>query len=239
LAATVTGTALAGAAGGGVLTLLSLMSMNKISLGLSAAVVAASATGFVVQARTNTELRSELQQLQTEDQQITALQAENVRLARTSAEVEAMRADDSVLLQLSEEAEGLRSRMKVVDQRAAQAAAAKTMYDPRALDRAPRLRTSTPPQYPAQLRQVGVEGEVVVDFVVDAAGKVHNPVIIRSSQREFEAPVLEAVSQWEFDPGQRGGRAVNTHMQMPVGFKLANGRGEAGTPVPSSESRKP
>lgn len=239
LAAMVTGTALAGATGGGVLTVFSFMSMNKLSLGLSAALVAAGATGFVAQARTNTELRAELQQLQRENQQMAVTQTENLRLAKSAAEVEAMRADTAALEQLSGEADTLKGRMQAAARRAAEASATQTVYDPRALDHPPRLRKSVAPVYPAEFKHVGVTGEVVVDFVVDAAGKVHNAYVVRSTQREFEAPCLEAVSQWEFDPGQRGGRAVNTHMQVPVGFTLAKGKGEAGEPTPYAPEKKP
>jgi TonB family protein len=240
LAALVTGTALAGVAGGGgVLTALTFMSMNKISLGLSAALVAVGATGFVVQARTTTELRAELQQLQAESQQIPVLQAENLRLAKSAAEVEAMRAEGATLARLSEEAEAIKGRMQTATRRAAEVSASQAVYEHKALDHPPRLRSSVSPVYPAELLRAGVEGEVVVDFVVDAAGKVHNAYVVRSTQREFETATLEAVAQWEYDPGQWGGRAVNTHLQVPVRFTRAKGKAEAGESSPYAPEKKP
>ena len=40
------------------------------------------------------------------------------------------------------------------------------------------------------------------------------------SQREFESAAVQAVSKWKFKPGRKGGRAVNTHMQVPIVFTL-------------------
>lgn len=37
---------------------------------------------------------------------------------------------------------------------------------------------------------------------------------------QFEAAAVEAVSQWKFAAGQKGGRKVNTHMQVPIVFTL-------------------
>lgn len=238
LAAAVTGAALAGAAGGGLVSVLTFMSMNKITIGLAASLVAAGATGLVVQARTNAELRAELQQLQGESRQMADLQAGNAQLARRNAEVDAMRADDEVLLQLSDEAAALQARMRVAERRIAQASANKAGYEPRALDRPPRLRSPRRPVYPPELKQAGVGGSVVVDFVVDSTGKVHSGYVIESSRREFEAPAVQAVSQWEFDPGQHGGRSVNTHMQVPIVFTPEKGEAEAGEPTPAVPGKK-
>jgi len=239
LAAAVTHAALAGAAGGGLLAAGTFMSMTKIQLGLTATLVAAGATGFVVQARTNADLRAELRQLQEENRQVATLQAENLQLAKTAAEVETMRADDTALAQLGNEADALHLRMQAATRRAAQAQASRAASTMRGTDSAPRVRTSIAPVYPVELKQAGVGGEVVVDFVVDATGKVRNAYVVSSSQREFERPALEAVNQWTFDAGQKGGRFVNTHLQVPIAFSAAKGEAENGTPALNSGTKKP
>lgn len=94
------------------------------------------------------------------------------------------------------------------------------VFDLASLDQQPVARVRTPPQYPFEMRRAGVTGEVVVDFIVDANGDVQNAYALRSTQREFEQPAVQAVSKWKFRPGRKGGRSVNTHMQVPIVFTL-------------------
>jgi protein TonB len=59
-----------------------------------------------------------------------------------------------------------------------------------------------------------------VEFVVDEAGRVMHPFVVRSSRAGFEAPTLRAVEKWRFEPGKKDGRAVRFRMQIPVTFSL-------------------
>lgn len=88
------------------------------------------------------------------------------------------------------------------------------------LDRVPRARVQPAPEYPAAMRAAGVEGEVVVEFAVDATGHVTTAQVVRSTQREFEEPALRAVRKWRFEPGRKDGRAVPFRMAVPIGFRL-------------------
>jgi protein TonB len=94
------------------------------------------------------------------------------------------------------------------------------VFDISSLDQQPVARVRTPPQYPFEMRRAGVTGEVTVDFIVDSNGDVQNAYAVKSSQREFEQPAVQAVSKWKFKPGRKGGRNVNTHMQVPIVFTL-------------------
>lgn len=96
------------------------------------------------------------------------------------------------------------------------------VFDIANLDQTPVPRFQARPQYPFEMRRAGIAGEVVVDFIVDTKGDVHNAYAIRSSQREFEAAAVLAVSKWKFRPGRKGGRNVNTHMQVPIVFTLSD-----------------
>lgn len=91
-------------------------------------------------------------------------------------------------------------------------------FDLKMLDRVPTVKFQARPEYPVNLRKAGVTGEVVVDFIVDIEGNVVNAFALRSTQKEFEAPAVAAVSQWKFKPGEKGGRKVHTHMQVPIVF---------------------
>ncbi|MBI5693232.1 MAG: energy transducer TonB [Verrucomicrobia bacterium] len=94
------------------------------------------------------------------------------------------------------------------------------IYNPDMLDQTPVARFQARPEYPFDMRKSGTSGEVVVDFIVDADGVVRNAFALRSSQREFEAAAVTAVSKWKFRPGRKAGRAVATHMQVPIVFTL-------------------
>lgn len=95
------------------------------------------------------------------------------------------------------------------------------IFDPSKLDQVPIARVRVQPQYPFEMRRAGITGEVLVEFIVDANGDVRNAFAVRSTQREFETSAVQAVSKWKFKPGRKGGRAVNTRMQQPISFSLA------------------
>jgi RNA polymerase sigma factor (sigma-70 family) len=234
LAATITGAALAGgvAVAGSVATgtgaaVTTFMSMTKLQLGLSSALAVAGATGFVIQADTNAELRGEVARLRQDSTAIVTLQRENDRLARSAIEVAEMRGDDAEFTRLQEEANALRTHLaQLARAEEARVAAAKSngvVFDISQLDRMPTPKFQARPQYPVEMRSAGVGGEVVVDFIVDRNGDVQKAYAARSSQREFEAAAVMAVSKWKFKPGQKGGGDVNTHMQVPIVFTLNNG----------------
>jgi len=94
------------------------------------------------------------------------------------------------------------------------------VFDISMLDQTPVAKFQARPQYPFEMRRAGIAGEVVVDFIVDTNGDVQNAYALRSSQREFEAAAVQAVSKWKFKPGRKGGRDVPTHMQVPIVFTL-------------------
>jgi TonB family protein len=74
------------------------------------------------------------------------------------------------------------------------------------------------PQYPSDMREKGIPAEVVVDFIVNEKGDVENARAIRSNHQAFEAPAVQAVAKWKFKPATKDGKAVATHMQVPLIF---------------------
>ena len=94
------------------------------------------------------------------------------------------------------------------------------VFDISKLDKAPIPRYQAKPVYPFEMRRAGIAGDVLVDFIVDSNGEVKAAYAAKSSQHEFEAAAVSAVSKWKFAPGRKGGRAVNTHMQVPIVFTL-------------------
>lgn len=74
------------------------------------------------------------------------------------------------------------------------------------------------PVYPFELVRAGIAGEVVVRARVGTDGIVREATIVKSTQREFELPTLNAVERWRFfeflDPGvkERRGMIVDCHL---------------------------
>lgn len=88
------------------------------------------------------------------------------------------------------------------------------------LDKSPVLVASPSPQYPRELRKSRVEGSVVLVFVLNEEGRVEDPRVQSASHPEFEKPALVAVRRWKFNPGMKEGKAVRTHMRLPISFKI-------------------
>jgi protein TonB len=94
------------------------------------------------------------------------------------------------------------------------------VFTPIDLDRLPRAKAQPAPDYPLPLRQAGVEGSALVEFDVDASGRVVSARSLRATHREFEEAAVRAVLRWRFEPGHRDGRPVPFRMVVPIGFSL-------------------
>jgi len=78
------------------------------------------------------------------------------------------------------------------------------------------------PSYPDMLRSANVEGEVLVQFVVDTTGRVENGSvkILKSSHDLFTNAVRNALNSMRFYPAEIGGRKVKQLVQQPFNFTL-------------------
>lgn len=95
------------------------------------------------------------------------------------------------------------------------------LFDLASLDQPPAPRAPIRPLYPTDMSRAGVNGEVVVGFMVDSEGNVRNAYVIRSSRREFEAEALRAVTRTRFKPGRKNGADVNTrNVSVPILFNI-------------------
>jgi TonB family protein len=78
------------------------------------------------------------------------------------------------------------------------------------------------PRYPEILRQAGVEGEVLVSFVVDETGAADAASFksIKSTHDLFTAAVRQALPSMRFVPAEVGGRKVKQLVQQPFTFSI-------------------
>lgn len=88
------------------------------------------------------------------------------------------------------------------------------------LDGTPRTRSQAAPIYPFEAKRQGMNGDVLVEFMVDESGGVVSPHVVKSSSPMFEEAALRAVARWKFEPGKRGGRVVRFKMAVPIVFNL-------------------
>jgi len=75
--------------------------------------------------------------------------------------------------------------------------------------------------YPQVALESGIEGVVVVQFVVDSKGIIRNPVVVRDiggGCGEEALKVIRKMPTWK--PGEQNGRPVSVRYTLPVRFRL-------------------
>jgi TonB family protein len=84
------------------------------------------------------------------------------------------------------------------------------------------LRTNPQPAYPPSLRAANVEGDVLVRFVVDTAGRVerNSIVVLRTTHELFAEAVRAWLPQTRYQPAQAAGLPVRQLVEQRVGFAL-------------------
>jgi protein TonB len=76
-------------------------------------------------------------------------------------------------------------------------------------------------KYPTQARRMGVEGNVILVFVVNTDGSIQDVEVLRGIGGGCDEEAIRVVSgapKWE--PGKQRGRPVRTRMRLPIRFKL-------------------
>ncbi len=76
-------------------------------------------------------------------------------------------------------------------------------------------------RYPASARRAGVQGRVIVQFVVDEEGKIQNPRVVRGIEAGCDEEAVRVVQTLRFTPGKQRGKVVKVKMSLPITFKLS------------------
>ena len=75
--------------------------------------------------------------------------------------------------------------------------------------------------YPPMASENGVQGRVVVQFVVDKTGRVGEVTIARSVDKDLDKEAVRVCKSLpKFTPGRQNGQAVSVWYTLPVTFKL-------------------
>ncbi len=83
----------------------------------------------------------------------------------------------------------------------------------------PRLVSVVKPVYPAIARQSLVEGDVVVETVIDATGKVTRMKVLSGPALLHQA-AMNALRNWRYEPAMLDGQALAVQMRVTVKFHL-------------------
>ena len=76
-------------------------------------------------------------------------------------------------------------------------------------------------KYPTIAQENGVQGRVIVQFVVNQDGSIVDPVVVRSVDPYLDKEALRVIKMMpKWKPGKQRGKAVRVKYTVPVTFKL-------------------
>jgi len=78
-------------------------------------------------------------------------------------------------------------------------------------------------KYPESEQKQKIEGTIVVSFIVEADGKIKDPIIIKSISRSinFDREVLRLIKEMpDWKPGQQDGQNIEVEITLPIRFEL-------------------
>ncbi len=94
------------------------------------------------------------------------------------------------------------------------------VYRPGGSVSAPRLLSQVRPTYTADALARRVQGSVVLEAIVTAAGVPADIRVVRSLDADLDRRAIEAVAEWRFDPGRLAGRPVNVLVTVVLDFTI-------------------
>lgn len=83
----------------------------------------------------------------------------------------------------------------------------------------PKLISSAAASYPSQARAELIQGEVVIDALIDATGKVTSVQVI-SGHPLLRQAAMDAVRQWKYEPARLNGQPISISTKVSVAFRL-------------------
>ena len=77
-------------------------------------------------------------------------------------------------------------------------------------------------QYPEAAKKAGIEGTVVVKFVIDKTGRVSETKVMKGPEELSKAAEAVIKGLPGFTPGLQNGKPVNVELVLPIRFALSN-----------------
>ena len=78
-------------------------------------------------------------------------------------------------------------------------------------------------KYPVEAHKNGIQGRVIVSFVITDEGDIEDPVVVRGVDPLLDAEALRVIKlmpKWK--PGKQRGKAVNVKFTLPIMFRLSS-----------------
>lgn len=75
-------------------------------------------------------------------------------------------------------------------------------------------------KYPEMAIMAGIEGRVILQFVVDREGMIKDAIVVRGIGGGCDEEALRALSKMTFKPGKQRGKPVSVRYTIPVSFSL-------------------
>lgn len=88
------------------------------------------------------------------------------------------------------------------------------------LSNLPYLRNNIKPVYPRSALRSGRKARVVVEVFINEKGGVDDVRIAESGGGEFDAAVIAALKQSQFEPGYMAGKPVAVKVRIPFNFRV-------------------
>ncbi|HYL16299.1 MAG TPA: energy transducer TonB [Terriglobales bacterium] len=85
---------------------------------------------------------------------------------------------------------------------------------------APRVIYAPDPEFSDEARKAKFQGTVVLWVIVGVDGRTHDIRVYRSLGMGLDEKAIEAIRQWRFEPGRKGGIAVAVQVNVEVNFRL-------------------
>lgn len=76
------------------------------------------------------------------------------------------------------------------------------------------------PEYPERAKRAGIEGQVILQFVVDESGRPQDIQVLRSPNDLLADAAVDALEDKSFKPARQNGQAVKMRLTQPVTFRL-------------------
>ena len=77
-------------------------------------------------------------------------------------------------------------------------------------------------EYPEEARRRGIQGRVILDFIVNTEGRTQDVRVLKSLHPLCDSSAVAALERTRFVPGKRDGEAIPVRMRLPVRFQLVN-----------------